>query len=101
MRHILHALLLRRMVVKIFAALGLVVGATLLVLAWKQSDEEIDALNAETEDSAKRVADAMIGSIEHVMLQGDGVVVTDLVRAVKGRAPDAEIQIYDALGGEV
>src|SRR5438105_1274350 len=98
---IVRALLLRRMIVKIFAALGLVVGATLLFLAWRQSDAEITALEGETKDSARKIADSMIGSIEHTMLQGDGVVVTQLVRSVKARVPDAELHIFDPHGGEV
>jgi len=101
MNRVLHALLFRRMVVKIFAALGLVVGATLLFLAWRTSDAEISALKNETKSSAQKIADSMIGSIEHTMLQGEGVVVTGLVRSVRTRVPDAELHIFDPRGVEV
>lgn len=100
MTRVLQALF-RRMVVKIFAALGLVVGGTLLFLAWRQSDAEIAALKNETRESAQKIADAMLGSIEHSMLQGNGVEVTGLVHSVRQRVPDSHIHIYDSRGVEV
>jgi adenylate cyclase len=100
MRRLLHAIW-RRMVLKVFLALSVVVGATLFSLAWQQSDAEMRALKDETRESAHQIANLIIGSVEHAMLQGDGVVVKDLVERVKASVPEAEVNVYDPRGLEV
>jgi class 3 adenylate cyclase len=93
--------LTRRMVVKVFLAIALGVGAALAIFAWKQSAEQVDALNRNTRLSAQQLADLVVGSIEHSMLEGNGIKVRDLVKGMGTRVPDAMIHIYDPRGMEV
>ncbi len=93
--------LTRRMVVKIFLAIALGVGGALAVFAWKQSSEQVSALNNNTRLSAHQLADLVVGSVEHSMLEGKGIKVKDLVGGMGTRVPDAHIHIYDPRGIEV
>src|SRR5690606_10560724 len=91
----------RRMLVKIFLAIALVVSAALLGLAWGQSREEIAQLKATTQSAAEQLAAVLVGSIETTMLQGDGIHVKNQIGRIKTALPDAEIHIYDPRGIEV
>src|SRR5262245_12700594 len=62
--------LTRRMVVKIFFAIALGVGGALALFAWKQSTSQVNALNENTRLSAGQLADLVVGSVEHSMLEG-------------------------------
>jgi adenylate cyclase len=91
----------RRMVVRIFLAVGIVVASVLLGLAWQQSHAEITQLKAGTKGSAEQLAHVIVSSIETTMLQGDGIQVKNQVQRIKQALPDAEIHIYDPRGVEV
>lgn len=100
MRRLLHALR-RRLLVKVFLAVGLGVTVVLLALARQQSRAEIVQLKEASKASAEQLARVVIGNIETTMLQGDGIHVKNQVRRIKEALPDAEIHIYDPSGGEV
>ncbi len=93
--------LVRHMVVKVFLAMALVVGLALLLLAYLQSREEVASLKQATREAAQQIADLVVGSVEHAMLEGDGVKVKQLVAGFRQRVPDASIGIYDRRGLQV
>ncbi len=97
----LYQVLTRRMVVKVFLATAFVVGQALVLLAYLQSREEVASLKQATREAAQQIADLVVGSMEHAMLQGDGIAVKKLVEGFKERVPDAEIGIYDRHGAQV
>ena len=97
----LFTALARRMVVKIFAAVGLVVAAALILLARKQSADEVRSLTESLHQSAQQVADLVAGSVTYSMLQGDGIEVKKLIHGIKDRVPEAEIAVYDPMGAPV
>jgi len=90
-----------RMIVKVSLAVAPVVSFVLLGLAWREGGAETAALKRETELSARQLASLIIGSIEHAMLQGDGIAVKELVARIKDRVPPAEIRVFDRRGAEV
>lgn len=91
----------RRMVVKVFLAVALVVTGALLAFAWRQTTAEIAQLRKASRDSAEQLARVLVGSIETTMLQGDGILVKNQVKRLKRDLPGAEIRIYDPRGLEV
>src|SRR5690606_11717440 len=50
---------------------------------------------------AVEVANIVIGTVEHTMLEGDGLKVKGLVADIKKRVPAADIRVYDKRGVEV
>jgi adenylate cyclase len=91
----------RRMVVKLFVATAALVAASLLFLAFLQTRAEMRSLAKATEVSALQIADLVVGSVEHAMLQGDGITVKELIKGFKQRVPDAQIHVFDRRGQEV
>jgi len=89
------------MVVKVFLATALVVGLALLSLAYLQLREEVETLKLATNQAAQQIADLVVGSVEHAMLEGDGVKVKQLVAGFRERVHDASIRIYDRRGLQV
>jgi class 3 adenylate cyclase len=100
MRSVLLALR-RRMLVKVFLAVGMVVTVALIALAWRQSRGEIAQLKASTRGSAEQIAAVIVGNIETTMLQGDGIHVRRQLARLKQALPDADIHIFDPRGVEV
>jgi class 3 adenylate cyclase len=90
-----------RMIVKVFLAVAPVVSLVLLGLAWRESSAETAALKRETQLSAQQLASLIIGSIEHAMLQGDGIAVKELVARFKDGVPLADVRVFDRRGAEV
>ncbi len=100
----------RRMAVKVFAAIGLLVGGTLLLQANRESRREVANMQQQAKDSADDIAGLFIGAVEHSMLQGEGLKVKALVEELKQRLraqhrdnaqPEPEVAIYDQRGIEV
>jgi adenylate cyclase len=89
------------MVAKVFLIIGLVVGSALLLQAREDVGRIETAMRDETRDSASGLAKAVMGSLEHAMLAGDGIQVKQLLGAIKGRLPRADIHVYDPRGVEV
>ncbi len=90
-----------RMVTKIFLAIGLVVGAALIVKGQADGRRLADVMRRETQLSAHALARSIVASIDHAMLQGEGISVKALIEELKHRLPAATIQIYDPRGLEV
>jgi class 3 adenylate cyclase len=90
-----------RMIVKVFLAVASVVCVVLLGLAWREDVGETALLKQETQLSARQLADLIIGGIDHAMLEGDGIAVTQLVERSKHQVPQAEIRVFDRRGAEV
>jgi adenylate cyclase len=100
----------RRMAVKVFLGIGLVVGGMLLAQAWTDSQRELRNLRKQSEDSATDIARLFIGAVEHSMLGGAGIDVKALVEELEERLheehqvkrlPDVQVQIFDQRGIEV
>jgi class 3 adenylate cyclase len=91
------AILTRRVVVKIFVAMAVVVTA-LWLYAWRESAREIRELRAETERSAGQLANLTTATVEHAMLEGKAVTVRELLGRIETRVPDAEIRVFDFAG---
>jgi class 3 adenylate cyclase len=100
----------RRMAVKVFLGIGLVVGCLLLFQAWTDSQRELRNLRKQSEDSATDIARLFIGAVEHSMLGGAGIDVKSLVAELEERLheehqvkrlPEAQVQIFDQRGIEV
>ncbi|WP_428262438.1 adenylate/guanylate cyclase domain-containing protein [Haliangium sp.] len=100
----------RRMAVKVFLAIGLLVGTLLALQAWTDVRREVATLRAQSEGAATDIARLFIGAVEHSMLQGEGLQVKALVAELKDRLskahaenqlPDAQVHIYDQRGIEV
>ena len=93
----------RRMIAKIFLVVALVVGGALFVQSGRDAQREADALKHETGESAKAIADIIVGVVEHSMLEGDGIKVKNLIAAVLARPTlsDARVQVFDQRGLEV
>lgn len=94
-------LLTRRMVAKIFLAIGLVAGVALIVQAQIDSRRESRTLKKETKQSAVTIANLVVGAVEQIMLDGDGLKVEALIERLKGSMPDAEVHVFDQRGIEV
>ncbi|HUH06076.1 MAG TPA: adenylate/guanylate cyclase domain-containing protein [Kofleriaceae bacterium] len=93
--------LTRRMVAKIFFAIGVAVGSALLLQAWVDARRTARGLEMNTRDSANQLAGLMVGGIEHAMLDGDGIKVKSLVADLKSRLGGATVSIFDQRGVEV
>lgn len=100
----------RRMAVKVFLGIGLVVGCLLLFQAWTDSQRELRNLRKQSEDSAADIARLFIGAVEHSMLGGAGIDVKALVAELEERLheqhqamrlPEVQVQIFDQRGIEV
>jgi adenylate cyclase len=100
----------RRMAVKVFLGIGLVVGCLLLFQAWTDSQRELRNLRKQSEDSATDIARLFIGAVEHSMLGGAGIDVKSLVAELEERLheehqvkrlPEVQVQIFDQRGIEV
>lgn len=89
------------MIAKIFLVVALVVGAGLLLQAFRDAKREAMTLKAETRKSAETIAEMIIGAVEHSMLQGEGIQVKALISELVERAPEAEVKVYDKRGIEV
>jgi adenylate cyclase len=100
MRRLL-APLQRRMLVKVFLATAFVVAQALVVMAYLHSRDEVASLERATQASAQQLADLVVGSMEHTMLQGDGIAVKELVDGFHTRVPQADIRVFDRRGQEV
>lgn len=90
----------RRMVVKVFLGLVWAVGAALVLLAYSNGQAEIRSLRKTAEDSAQQLAEVVASSVEHSMLQGNGIAVKEMVQAFQGRVPEARIHVFDPFGVE-
>lgn len=97
----LWRMLKRRMFAKVFAALGLVIGVTLLLQARADSRREARILKQETTGWAIDIAQLFIGAVEHAMLRGDGLEVKSLIEGLKQHMPAVQVHIYDQRGIEV
>ena len=100
----------RRMAVKVFLGIGLVIGCLLLFQAWTDSQRELRNLRKQSEDSATDIARLFIGAVEHSMLGGAGIDVKSLVEELEERLheehqvkrlPEVQVQIFDQRGIEV
>ena len=87
------------MIVKVSLTVAPVVSLVLLGLAWR----EVGTTAASSERPNCRPSNSQpnLGCIEHAMLQGDGIVVKELVARFKERVPRAEIRVFDRRGAEV
>jgi adenylate cyclase len=97
----LFGLVTRHMIAKIFLAVALVVGLSLLFQTARDTRREVDMLKRETRMSAETIARMIIGAVEHAMLQGDGIQVKQLIADLVGRTPDTRVQVFDQRGIEV
>jgi len=104
------------MVTKIFLAMAIIIGGGLILQARGDAREEERRLKMETRDAASTFASLIVGSIEHSMLEGEGIKVQRLVDDLKMRVRkaamsgtdtaandmrSADIRIYDQRGIEV
>lgn len=104
-----------RMVTKIFLAMALIIGGGLILQARADARREQRELKRGTRDAADGYASLIVGSIEHAMLEGEGIKVEALVEDLKLRVREtvagegahavdtsaADIRIYDQRGIEV
>jgi class 3 adenylate cyclase len=100
----------RRMAVKVFVAVGLVVASLLGIQAWIDSRREVRNLRKQSEASARDIARLYIGALEHSMLGGDGIEIKALIEKLDRRlqqahqdkrVPEVQVQIFDQRGVEV
>ena len=100
----------RRMAVKVFVAVGLVVATLLSIQAWTDSRREVDNLRKQSEEAARDIARLYIGALEHSMLEGNGIEIKTLIdkldrRLQQGHAlkrlPEVQVQIFDQRGVQV
>jgi class 3 adenylate cyclase len=100
----------RRMAVKVFVAVGLVVTTLLGIQAWTDSRREVRNLRKQSEASARDIARLYIGALEHSMLGGDGIEIKALIEKLDRRlqqahqdkrVPEVQVQIFDQRGVEV
>lgn len=100
----------RRMAVKVFMALAVVVGGVLSVQAWFDSRGDAEVMREQSKESAVDIARLFIGAVEHSMLAGGGLEVKTLVTGLEdrlsqqqelSRLPAVQVHIYDQRGLEV
>jgi class 3 adenylate cyclase len=100
----------RRMAVKVFVAVGLVVASLLAIQAWTDSRREVRAMRKQSEEAARDIARLYIGALEHSMLGGNGIEIKALIEKLDGRLqqahelkrlPEVQVQIYDQRGVQV
>lgn len=100
----------RRMAVKVFVAVGLVVASLLSIQAWTDSQREVHNLRKQSEDAARDIARLYIGALEHSMLGGNGIEIKALIDKLDRRLqqahelkrlPEVQVQIYDQRGVQV
>jgi adenylate cyclase len=94
-------LLSRRMVAKVFLAVGVGVGVALLLQARADSRAEANRLKDETRKWADNIVQLFIGAVEHSMLRGDGIEVKASLDELEARVPTVEVRLYDQRGIEV
>ena len=86
---------------KVFFAVGLGVGVSLLVQASYESHNEARALKNETRTWAERTAQLFVGAVEHSMLRGDGIAVQASIEDLERKVDSVDVRIYDHRGIEV
>jgi adenylate cyclase len=100
----------RRMAVKVFVAVGLVVAGLLSIQAWTDSRREVRNLRKQSEEAARDIARLYIGALEHSMLGGNGIEIKALIEKLDRRLqqahevkrlPEVQVQIFDQRGVEV
>jgi class 3 adenylate cyclase len=100
----------RRMAVKVFVAVGLVVAVLLSIQTWTDSRREVRNLRKQSEASARDIARLYIGALEHSMLGGNGIEIKALIDKLDRRlqqahqakrVPEVQVQIFDQRGIEV
>jgi class 3 adenylate cyclase len=100
----------RRMAVKVFVAVGLVVAGLLAVQAWTDGEREVGNLRKQSEEAARDIARLFIGSLEHSMLRGNGIEIKALIDELEERLHDehqvkrlgeVQVQIFDQRGIQV
>jgi class 3 adenylate cyclase len=91
----------RRVVAKVFLAIGVGVGIALLVQARADSLAEASRLKDETRKWADNIVQLFIGAVEHSMLRGDGIEVKASLDELEARVPTVDVRLYDQRGIEV